>query len=360
MRRLWHTGALLMCLVSLLLFSSCSSDKPIPAEALDARPLCVALGGARPSAADFLTGGARRVCEEWGIEVAFSVEPDFYSLGKKQAVLSFAGKGMQSAELTVDCTVLADVTPPVLSGVRALSLIVGDGAVLREGVSAVDDCFGKVTLTVDSKKLDTSRAGTYEVVYRAVDAIGNATQQAVYVTVYDAPFDAAAFDAACQGVLIDILPAHADRAQICRAVYDYVRETLAYYPISDHSDADRAAQTALEKQYGDCFSYFALAKALLERAGVPCLEIERIHEAGSETHFWLMVDIAEPGQASRWYHFDPTELNAAYGDHNGCLFTDAQLDAYNAARPGFYDYDRAAYPASESKILPVANARGGR
>ena len=360
MKRLWRTGALLMCLAFLLLFSSCTSDEPVPASALEARSLCVALGGERPSAADFLTDRARRVCEERGVEVAFSAEPDFSSLGDKQAVLSLTGKGVQAAELTVEYTVLTDVTPPVLSGVRALSFVVGDGAVLRQGVSAVDDCFGSVTLHVDATGLDMNHAGLYSVTYRAVDAVGNEARQTANVTVYDEPFNAAAFESACDAILADILPRDADRVQICRAVYAYVRDALVYFPVSDHSDADRAAQTALELRRGDCFSYFSLAKALLERAGVPCLGIERIHEAGSETHFWLMVDIAEPGQAPRWYHFDPTELNAAYGDHNGCLFTDAQLDAYNAVRPGFYDYDRAAYPESESKILSASGKEGER
>jgi hypothetical protein len=320
----------------------------------------VALGGEIPAAVDFLTDESKALCKAREIEVSFSTVPDFFALGERQVDLLVRDERGNTAELIAAYTVIADVTPPMLSGVRPLSFVVGDGAVLRQGVSAVDDCFGRVTLSVDASLLDMGRAGVYPVTYRAVDAVGNATQQMATVRIYDAPFDETAFETACSGILDQILPVAADREQICRSVYEYVQKTLSYFPVSDHSDANRAAMTALETGRGDCFSYFALANALLERAGVPCLAIERIHEVGEETHFWLMVDLDETGKAPRWYHFDPTELNLAYGEHNGCLFTDAQLDAYNAVRPGFYAYDRAAYPASEIQILPLPGGEGGR
>ncbi len=353
MRGLWRIGAWTLCLVSLLVFSSCTADEPIPPEACRARSLCVASDGEWPSAADFLTDDAQLVCTEQGIDVSFAVVPDFSTLGEWQARLLLTDERGGTAELTVPYTVLADVTPPVLTGVRPLSFTAGDGAVLREGVSAVDDCFGKVVLSVDATALDINRAGVYSVTYRAKDAVGNVTEQTARVTVYDAPFDAAALEATCDDILARMLPDAADREQICRAVYKYVQAELSYFPVSDHSHAGRAALSALETGRGDCFSYFALAKALLERAGVPCLAIERMHEAGEETHFWLMVDLDDTGRAPRWYHFDPTELDTAYGEHDGCLFTDAQLDAYNAIRPGFYVYDRTSYPASAREILPA-------
>ena len=352
------TCAMCVCLALLLaLFVFCGcADKPL--DAIEVRPLFIAIGGAQPSAADFLTDEAQRMCADAGVTVAFAQSPDFSALGQGQTMLVLTDARGRTDEWTVDYTVIADTTPPELLGVRALSMVAGDGAVLREGVYASDDCFGEVTLTVDASALDTSRAGMYSVTYRAVDAMGNATEQTAVVTVYSAPFDEASLTAACDEILARIASGVTDREHICRAVYAYVQDTLSYFPVSDHSHAGRAALTALEQRRGDCFSYFALAKALLERAGVPCLEIERIHEAGEQTHFWLMVDLDGTGTSPRWYHFDPTELDAAYGEHDGCLFTDAQLDAYNAARSGFYDYDRAAYPATAREPLSVSGGEG--
>jgi hypothetical protein len=230
-------------------------------------------------------------------------------------------------------------------------MIAGDGAVLREGVSAIDDCFGEVTLSVDASELDTSRPGMYSVTYRATDVVGNATEQTAYVTVYSAPFDEGKLIAACDEILARIAPDTTDRERVCRAVYAYVQDALSYFPVSDHSHAGRAALTALEHGRGDCFSYFALAKALLERAGIPCLEIERTHKAGEQTHFWLMVDLDYTGRAPRWYHFDPTVVDGGGAAGRGCLFTDAQLDAYNEKDKGFYLYDRDQYPTTETDII---------
>ena len=345
----------LVILLALFLFCACA-DKPL--DALAVRPLCVAVGGSAPSASDFLTDEAQKACAEQGITVAFAQSPDFSALGEGQATLALTDARGRTTERTVSYTVIADTTPPELYGVRALSFIVGDGAVLREGVYALDDCFGEVMLSVDASALDMSRAGMYSVTYRATDATGNTAEQTAYVTVYSAPFDEGRFAAACDEILARIAPDMTDREQICRAVHAYVQSELSYIPVSDHSHAGRAALTALEQGRGDCFSYFALAKALLARAGVPYLEIERIHQPGEQTHFWLMVDLDGTGKSPRWYHFDPTELDTPCEDFDGCLFTDAQLDAFNAVHPDFYAYDRATYPASATELLPARGEEG--
>ena len=356
MRRACAVCVCLAILLTLFVFCACT-DKPF--DVIEVRSLCVAIGGAQPSASDFLTDEARSACAEQGIVVDFADAADFSALGQGQTMLILTDVRGRTNERTVNFTVVADTTSPELFGVRPLSMVAGDGAVLREGVYATDDCFGEVTLSVDASALDTSRAGIYSVTYRAVDAIGNATEQTAIVTVYSEPFDEDELEAACDEILARIAQGVTDREQLCRVVYAYVQDTLSYFPISDHAHAGRAALTALEQGRGDCFSYFALAKVLLERAGVSCLEIERIHKAGEQTHFWLMVDLDDTGHSPRWYHFDPTELDASYGVHDGCLFTDAQLDAYNAARSGFYDYDRTAYPATAHELLtPTAGKEG--
>lgn len=348
----------LALLLALFVFCACA-DQSAALNALEMRSLCVAVGGSAPAASDFLTDEAQKACAEQGITVVFVQSPNFSVLGERQATLALTDARGHTTERMVSYTVITDTTPPELHGVRALSLIVGDGAVLREGVYALDDCFGEVMLSVDASELDTSRPGMYSVTYRATDATGNTAEQTVLVTVYSAPFDEVKLTAACDEILARITPDVTDRERVCRAVYAYVQDTLSYFPVSDHSHAGRAALAALEQGRGDCFSYFALAKTLLARAGVPCLEIERIHQAGEQTHFWLMVDLDSTGYSPRWYHFDPTELDTSYGDYNGCLFTDAQLDIYNAVRPDFYAYDRAAYPATAREILtPTAGKEG--
>ena len=336
-------GALV--LLTLLLLCACGTR--VPSEACETSPLCVALGGERPAPEDFLTDVARRTCEERGLAVVFA-EPPRFDLEGDMTVQLLVG----NREVAVACTVVEDTTPPTLTGVRDLSFLVGEGAVLREGVSASDNCYGEVTLTVDASALNTSRAGFYAVYYTAMDASGNATEQMAYVTVYDTPVTSEMLDTACDAYLDALLPDGADAETICRLVYDVLHRDIAYFPISDKTDVTRAAYLALFVDgRGDCYSYFAAALSLLRCAGVDCLAVERTAENGELRHYWLMVDLAGEGETSRWYHFDPTPLDAMGTDHNGCLFTDAELDAYNAARPDFYRYDRTAYPATDTRSL---------
>jgi hypothetical protein len=90
---------------------------------------------------------------------------------------------------------------------------------------------------------------------------------------------------------------------------------------------------------------------MLGREGIQYKAIERTHEAGEDTHFWLMVNIAPKGEVPRWYHFDPTVVEGGGAAGKGCLITDAQLDAYNEKDKGFYIYDRDRYPSTATDII---------
>lgn len=335
----------LVAFVSLLLFSSCGSD--VSPGAVRTRELCLAYGGAVPGASDFLADEARERCAERGIEVTFAEEPDLLTLGERTVVLSVGDKTVKTS-----VRVIEDNEPPVLIGVRDASCLVGTGVVLRQGILAEDNCFGEVKWSVDASAVDTSRVGMYTVVYRATDAAGNMTEQTALVTVYAEEITEDMLHAACDEYLATLLPDGADRETICRRIWEGVQASIAYHPISDKTSPVRAAYLALFREgRGDCYSYFAAARALLERAGIEYLEIERTHGVRKDTHYWLMVNLAGEGEMPRWYHFDPTELDTGGYPHDGCLFTDAELDAYNAHNVGFYDYDRAAYPATANESL---------
>ena len=73
----------LAILLALFVFGACA-DKPA---ALDVRALCVAQGGAQPSASDFLTDEAQRACAEQGIAVTFAAAPDFSAHSEIRALL---------------------------------------------------------------------------------------------------------------------------------------------------------------------------------------------------------------------------------------------------------------------------------
>lgn len=340
-------GAVLGAVILLTLLLLCACVGRVPDGATETQLLRVALGGEMPPAVAFLTDAARAVCEERGIGVDYAEPPSWDAPGERTVLLAIGER-----EVVASCVVVEDTTPPVLTGVRDRSFAVGEGAVLRDGVTATDDCFGAVSWTVDASALDTGREGYYAVYYRATDAVGNAAERMAYVTVYAEDVTEEQLYAACDAYLADLIPAGASREDICRLIWTGVQSRISYFPLSDKTSPIRAAYLALFREgRGDCYSYFTAACALLSRAGVDYLTIERTHAEGEETHYWLMVDLAEQGEAPRWYHFDPTELDTGGYPHDGCLFTDAELDAYNAHNVGFYDYDRTAYPPSATQSL---------
>ncbi|MBE6621277.1 MAG: hypothetical protein E7625_07985 [Ruminococcaceae bacterium] len=343
---------LLLCLLALFLFSCGDRTLDIPTDSgVSTIDLRVAVDSDTPTARDFLTDELREWCLEREVHVYFEETPDFTVTGEREVVLVLNQNG-RTHRLRAHMTVVQDTTPPTLIGVKELSVRVGEGLILREGVSAADDCFGTVEWTVDASSVDTSCEGIYSATYRAVDASGNATEQTVYVHVYAEEITEAMLWEKLDPVIQGLYAQEASTEQKCRAIHAYVQGAIDYFPISDKTDPVRAAYRALfVKGRGDCYSYFASAMMMLRRAGIEYLEIERTHAAGEETHFWLMVNLAPRGETPRWYHFDPTVIEGGGAAGQGCLFTDAQLDAYNRIDPGFYDYDRGAYPPTATETI---------
>ena len=141
----------------------------------------------------------------------------------------------------------------------------------------------------------------------------------------------------------------------CRAIYAYVQKTIAYYPTSVSDDYVEAAYHSLFIDgAGDCFSYFAAAKALLDYVGIENMDIERSEDGVEGTHFWNYVNIGT-SDAPAWYHFDCTELTSKYNE-SGCLLTNAQVKAYDDWRyddlgTNFRQYDKSKYPKASTKQI---------
>lgn len=344
---------ILMCLVALFCFSCGESTLDIPTDAnASTVALRVGVRGEKPEAIDFLTDELRDWCENGGVSVAFETPPDFTTQGAKEVALVLRDEKGGACRLTAEMRVTNDLVPPTMSGVKEISVRVGEGLILREGVTVTDDCFGAVEWTVDASAVDTSREGIYSATYRATDSSGNVSEITVYVHVWVEEVTEQMLWDKLDPVLATLYAEDATIEQKCRAIHAYVQGAISYFPISDKTDPVRAAYDALfVKGRGDCYSYFSSAMMMLAREGIIYKEIERTHEVGEDTHFWLLVNIAPKGEVPRWYHFDPTVVEGGGAAGRGCLFTDAQLDAYNEKDKGFYIYDRDRYPATETDII---------
>ncbi len=204
-------------------------------------------------------------------------------------------------------------------------------------VWAVDGRDTKVDLTVDTSRIDYTKSGTYKIVYTATDSSGNkskATSKIAYRVVGDV-------EAVADDLLKRLIkPNWSDKKKL-EAIYDYVRGHISYTGHSDKSSWEKESIHAALYGYGDCYSYYALSRALLTRAGFPSIKVKRV--AGYGRHWWNMVYVD-----GAFYHYDACP-RASGGRF--FLLTDSQLTEYSNSHGYSHIWDYQGKPKSGTKIL---------
>ncbi len=96
------------------------------------------------------------------------------------------------------------------------------------------------------------------------------------------------------------------------------------------------AMSGLKTHAGNCYIYYAVSDVLLNRAGVPSMEVHR--NVPGRPHYWNLVMVD-----GCWYHFDTCPHYQAYPIQS-FLLTDAEVAAYSATCTDYYSFDTWAYP----------------
>lgn len=109
---------------------------------------------------------------------------DLSVIGEYSVTVSATDSGGNTSECDVKVTVKdPDVTPPVISGVKNISITVGSKLDAKKGVTVTDDYDKEPELTVDDKNLNTKAAGKYTIFYTATDKSGNKASVKCIVTI---------------------------------------------------------------------------------------------------------------------------------------------------------------------------------
>ena len=234
-----------------------------------------------------------------------------------------------------------DTEPPEIHGVRDMVVGLYGAPAYRLGVSVTDNS-GEAVLEIDSSGVDTDTPGEYTAVYIARDAAGNETRVTAAVIVAEITEEALA--ALAKPILARILLPGAGDAENALAIHTWVRDNITYTSTGEKDSVLEGAYNALALRRGDCYTYYALAKYFLERAGIESIDLRRIPEAETR-HFWLAVDLGEG-----WHHFDACPVLAGYGQYrprNGFMMTDSEAQEFASARldkPDYYTWDPACLP----------------
>lgn len=147
-------------------------------------------------------------------------------------------------------------------------------------------------------------------------------------------------DAMADDILARIVNDNMTKTEKARAIYSWIRSNLKYVSNSEKGDWVKAAYEGLRRKRGDCYTYYAVSLALLNRVDIPSIEVIRL----DGTHWWNLVNCGEG-----WYHFDTCPRSSG---GRFCLLTDSQLMAYSnqhitRSYPyGSHGFDTSLYPAT--------------
>ena len=244
----------------------------------------------------------------------------------------------------------SDTEAPRIIGAKDQTVYIGEPVSLKKGVSVVDNKDEQVELMIDTTAVNLAISGSYKVKYSATDKAGNRNEVTVTITSAKRPegyLTENELFVLVDSVLADILKPEMTDLDKLSTIFYWIADHINYTGKSDKSDWVNGAYLGISRGSGDCFNYFATAKALLTRAGFECIAVERV-KAAKTRHYWNLVKYN-----GEYYHFDPMPNLAKY--HYVCLLrTDAEIAEYTAdGHPMFYTYVRNGIPASATIPLEI-------
>ena len=202
-------------------------------------------------------------------------------------------------------------------------------------LSVSDNRDKKVKMKTDTSKINWKRSGRYKVSFVVGDKSGNTARTWCWVDVV-VPGTA---ESTADQILASIGASSGSNEKKARAIYRYIRNRMSYINHTGHPEYRTAALNGLRDCSGDCYTYYAISRLLLTRAGIPNLMITRYPE--TNRHFWNLAYVN-----GSWYHFDTTPRSQG---GTFCLLTDAQM---HALYPGeTFSFQEELYPARATKKI---------
>ena len=130
--------------------------------------------------------------------------------------------------------------------------------------------------------------------------------------------------------------------------YWYIKNRIKYTGSSNKDNWVKEAVRGFKEYRGDCFTHFAMFKALLRTMGFETIDVTRI--GGETRHYWSLVKY-EGG----WYHIDSCPRDIYRDKYWYCfLRTDEELIEWDKKQDdakGYYKFDSSLVPASATKKL---------
>ncbi len=291
--------------------------------------------GEEIEATEFIT----EVTDATDVNIYYKDEPDFSKVGDCEVVIVLEDEEGNKTEYTCKYTMGDDREPPVIEGMKYQTLYIGDTISYKSLITVTDNIDTDPEIEIDSSDVNQMDAGVYTVRYIVRDMAGNESTYEIELTVEEKPADIDEMNELADAVLANITTPGMTKREVAHAIYKWMKNSsgIAYIGTSDKSDWVKEATRGLKHYGGDCFTYFAVSKALLTRAGIDNMDIEK-YPYRTNKHYWSLINCGDG-----WYHFDTTPR---HDKSEFFMLTDEQLDTYSAKHYNSHAYDRTNYPAT--------------
>lgn len=287
-----------------------------------------------------------KIVDVTDVSISFREQPDFSKAGLQRIAVMLEDTSGNTSEITASLTIKVDSEPPVIKGAADHIVFIGTGVAYKKGVTVTDNRDEEVQLQVDSSKVNLSKPGAYEVIYRATDSSGNEASVTVIYTVKEKPQDYMTEEqvyAQADKVLAKILKKGMTEAEQAWAIYKWVKKHMDYTGTSEKGDWIQGAATGFKRGTGDCFIYYSLSRVMLTRAGFENMCVERIESATPPRHYWNLVKVN-----GSWYHFDTNPYRVGY-PYVPFLRIDAEVEEYSQRCKNFFAFDKSKYPPTPTE-----------
>lgn len=280
----------------------------------------------------------------------FKNEPNFKQPGIQDVVIVLEDAFRNRSELTARLTVLKDTEPPVIKGVKNLSVFLGNKILYKRGISVTDNKDENTTLMINNSDVNLMAVGKYEVIYFATDRSGN--EASVKATVWvNEPSDLIVtqeeVDEYSDMVLSLIIKEGMTSRAKMWAIFRWISQNVQYTGTASKADWLKGAFLGFKYRTGDCFTYYSVSRALLARAEFEVLPVQRV--PAQTRHYWVLIK-----HGDQWYHFDPSPRSKGYS-FQCFLRSKPEVDAYTALiwdeKQHYFDYDTTGLP--EVATIPL-------
>ncbi len=274
------------------------------------------------------------------VVATYKTAPDFNKLGDQELMLILKDSSGNTTELPATMTVVEDTVAPEFQGLSDKVVYIGDSVSYKKGVTVTDNKDKDLSFSVDSSKVNLKKEGTYTVTYTAKDTAGNKASKKINVEVKKFIVTEDMVNKLCDDILGKIKKSNMSNRDVAYAIYTWIKKNINYSGDSDKSDWLAEAYRGMTNKSGDCFTYFAVAQAMLTRAGIDNMEVNRV--GGKTRHYWNLINCGDG-----WYHFD----SCPNRDHKeSFMLTDKQVEDLTKVRGNnYYVFDKSLYPATPEK-----------